>query len=721
MKKPIHLDRELISRTLPEMPADFRERMEQMIDRLPTERKGPIMKRKLSMGLVLAIVLALLTVGAVAAVLLTPQQVVEQTAVPMAVGNNTEIRNVNTFSPDELAAFISAAAENGITLDENSSIMQALRKGEGYWEDEAIRAVCKQAFGQQMDEWTMEQQSWYQDVLAAISEMESAEFVMPGEGDVSEAEALALGMAAVRAQYGEDLPLDDPAVYGIGRSFSRWADPETHNHWELIFRPRDLWHGEYTISILDGAPAAIWDDPGNDPEDYSAQALLSRMYRIAGYSPAYWTPEQWVTFSEVLRGGAMPAADDYDADLIRGIRASEYLLPGTDDISQAQAYAIASPDCDPVFLHCAILLGNGEQHIWRVCEWEHRRFWEIDARTGEILRTGTLNQDSVNVAAFVLSATYEQLFPKGEELTEDDLLKKAIGLLCEAGGELPLEDEASYQVYSWKERQGDDRVYVFRFAPKSLEWPCARAEITVEGKAKLIQVDRSGDGLMARFTDVYGWRGDWDQSVWVRLGEMMQDAQVETDRGRLLKATTFPAVSDGLIPREKAVDIAIAHSGDRNAEDNGVVLLGGEPNPIWKVHLVCYTALGIRNYEIDAVTGEVLSFDPRVPDHPVDPAWKDYIPRAVYTADLMAHDGLVTLARWAAIYRFGNMEYDDCDTYLTEDGFFTATVDGLTVTFARIDGDGPVYVVTMGEDGLPVSVDRIGEPENRNGPDGGWG
>ena len=59
------------------VPEDFLWNTEQMIDRLPGNER-PVMKRKLSFALVLALLLCLLAVGAVAAVLLSSQELVER-------------------------------------------------------------------------------------------------------------------------------------------------------------------------------------------------------------------------------------------------------------------------------------------------------------------------------------------------------------------------------------------------------------------------------------------------------------------------------------------------------------------------------------------------------------------------------------------------------------------------------------------------------------------
>ncbi len=89
-------------------------------------------KKKMSAGLVLAIILILIATVAVAVTLLTHQEVLEQVAVPLAVENDTKSGVNNTYDAEELAELVRSLTENGITLDENNRIMQALQNGQGY-------------------------------------------------------------------------------------------------------------------------------------------------------------------------------------------------------------------------------------------------------------------------------------------------------------------------------------------------------------------------------------------------------------------------------------------------------------------------------------------------------------------------------------------------------------------------------------------------------------
>ena len=62
------------------------------------------------------------------------------------------------FSAEDLAALVRSPNENGITLEENNRIMQALKNGQGYYEEEAIMEIRRQALGGNISTWTLEQQ-----------------------------------------------------------------------------------------------------------------------------------------------------------------------------------------------------------------------------------------------------------------------------------------------------------------------------------------------------------------------------------------------------------------------------------------------------------------------------------------------------------------------------------------------------------------------------------
>ena len=208
------------------------------------ERK---VKKKLSAGLVLAIVILLIVVTALAVALLSPKEIVEQVAVPMAVENDKEWRVETDFTPEELAVFIRECNENGIDLDENDAIMEAFRNGEGYSEQEAIMAVCRMAFGGTYGEWTIAEQHWFQDVMVAIGWEFENHVELPGPDDMKEEEARARLIAAIREEFGAELPLDDKTQFITSLSYSSETD------WTLTCYPRAEGAEAYYVAYMNKA------------------------------------------------------------------------------------------------------------------------------------------------------------------------------------------------------------------------------------------------------------------------------------------------------------------------------------------------------------------------------------------------------------------------------------------------------------------------------------
>ena len=216
---------------------------------------GKKVKRKTTYVMVFAIVLMLIAATALAVALLSPKEIVEQVAVPMAQGNDREWRVEMQFTPEELAAFIRSCNENGIDLDENDAIMKAIRSGEGYSEEEAIMAVCRQAFGGNYFEWTLAERHWFQDMMVSIGWAFENREPLPGPDDLTEEDARNRMLSAIRAKYGEDLPLEDRAVYAAELFYQ--PEPEAGETWSLHCEPRDRKGGTQYRAEMNGAGEVV--------------------------------------------------------------------------------------------------------------------------------------------------------------------------------------------------------------------------------------------------------------------------------------------------------------------------------------------------------------------------------------------------------------------------------------------------------------------------------
>lgn len=82
MKRPVILRQETLQLMLPDIPPAFCEQMRALTGSLAQQGKEPVMQRKISIGLVAALVALLITMGALAAALLSGKDFVEQELAP---------------------------------------------------------------------------------------------------------------------------------------------------------------------------------------------------------------------------------------------------------------------------------------------------------------------------------------------------------------------------------------------------------------------------------------------------------------------------------------------------------------------------------------------------------------------------------------------------------------------------------------------------------------
>ena len=187
---------------------------------------------------------------AMAEAALSPQDVVEQVAVPAAQKNTKD-----NYSYEELNEILSALRENGVTLDENSDVMQAFASGHGYWERETVRAICLSVFGADESAWTIDQRYWYGEMMVAIGAYGLNVCLLPGEGDMTAKDAHALAARALKDAYDCDLPEESDEIWLIYEAFGLGLDVETGSYppetarWSFVYVDRSTGKSVYTVSF----------------------------------------------------------------------------------------------------------------------------------------------------------------------------------------------------------------------------------------------------------------------------------------------------------------------------------------------------------------------------------------------------------------------------------------------------------------------------------------
>ena len=213
--------------------------------RIMNAEKGEIkpMKKKLTLSMVLVIVLLLIAVAALAVALLSPKDIVEQVAVPVAQNNDQE-----NYTYEELADLIRTLNENGITLDEGSKMMKAFQARHGYWEADTIKEICLAAFGD--DSWTPEQRYWYGEMMVAIGAWNHNAYFLPKEDELQEKEARILAVQVLKNTYNVDLPSESNDSWTVTSALGEESETGIPS-WFVTFIPNSddyELHG-YTITF----------------------------------------------------------------------------------------------------------------------------------------------------------------------------------------------------------------------------------------------------------------------------------------------------------------------------------------------------------------------------------------------------------------------------------------------------------------------------------------
>ena len=674
-------------------------------------------KRKVSVGLVLAVVLALLATAALAAALLTHQQIMEQVAVPLANENDTAAGVNNTYAPEQLAELVRALNENGITLEENNRIMQLIKNGQGYWEEETIMELCRQAFGGNFYTWTLEQQDWFERLMVDIGYSETYESRLPGPDNMTYEEAEAFAFAALRARYGADLPLEDRTVFTLERAFYDDAvDDLSGAAWSFTLGPRDLEHGRYQAGFEDRDPEGTVRTSAAVPDwtkPYTGEQVLAQAREAFGWNMGDWPQSAWQAVHALLQDAAEEPEKRNAAELA-AYRLTAYPDPAENDLPREKAVEIAgTAGLDPrAALDSAVLTEYEGRRHWLV---GYRVFIPMDvsgadgseglyvvsvsSQGGAVESVRQRGMDDNGAIAFAPEAAYE----KAREglLTVSDAIRLAAEAIRKEHPELDLLNEEAYQVYA----DGYNR-YNIRFVPRDIHFGEATAVVQLDGTVGSIEADTSaltGDTLMDRYWSAYGYYGQWPQERWQQLSRDMQALEPQGVEGKLIRQAVYPPESAAKITRDQAMALAIEATGKRTAEAHTCILIGAAPHPVWKLRVLTDDPVDPM-IELDAETGEVLNTDRYKVDY--TPRWHVFTLERDWRRMEFDPDDLEALARQELSFAYSNMWLDEPDFDQDEPDGWTYEQDGLTARFTACWAGMEDYEVTFDKNGSVVSMSR---------------
>ena len=452
---------------------------------------GNKVKRKLTYSLVLAIVLLLIAATALAITLLSPKEIVEQVAVPIAQNNTQE-----NYTYEELKELITALNENGITLDEGSRMMQAFYSGRGFWERETVEEICYSAFGRDQGKWNLEQRHWYGEMMVAIGAWDINTQLLPEDGELTQAEACTLAAETLQNKYGVVLPVESDENWQIVETFQLGWDTETNTfpregaYWSIWYYHRATDNADYIVTF---------DRYGQNPETTHARYLenidTTNVYTVMDDlakregGTTQWSMETWAECGELIRD--LPVT----GSIAWLYQHAGYRLPPEGAISTEQAYAIARDATGVTGLveENIICCSDHDRPIYKICQkvffdgvrngGQYDAIWclELDCMTGEIL--------------------VQQEYSYGLE-SNFMMMYVPVSLLSEVPdfGEAAREEEAEQQAYPYEQAEE-------KYGPLICFWPLSvQAEVLGEPHAVPTQAeqDRALEIAMQAVADEFG-------------------------------------------------------------------------------------------------------------------------------------------------------------------------------------------------------------------------
>ncbi|MBR6862974.1 MAG: hypothetical protein IKM73_16825, partial [Acidaminococcaceae bacterium] len=688
-------------------------------------------KKKLSTGLVLVIVLMLIAAVALAVTLLTHQEVVEQVAVPLAVDNDTGVGVNNTYNAEELAELVCNLNENGITLEENNRIMQSLQNGQGYYEEETIMEICRQAFGGNYYTWTLEQQDWYEGLMVKIGFHETYQTRMPGEGNMKYEDAEAFAFRKIRETYGQDLLLEDRSIWQLSRQFyvENPGDPASAG-WSFSLEPKDIDHGQYYVRFSDNDPegsVSVGADIYDWSQPYTGEELLSHFNAVYTWNHGQWPQEAWQRLHEMLQGAEIEPTNR-EAQALKAFRITEYPVPGEKDISREIAIQKAKEAIQDTraALDGAVLTDYEGKRIWMVSfvinpssegtadETAGLFAVSVDSATGTLLESRKQGMDDSIAFAYVPLDAYEKAWEG--ILRRSEIIQLAVNAIREKYPDLDLMDEEKYEI-----RDEGYKKWNVTFKAKDIHLGNVSAVVSMDGIVGEINADTeilNGDNLWKRYGQANGYFGQWEQSVWVRLEEDMSGLEPLQIGGRLLKATHYPEESSVKIQHGRAQELGMQATGKRTAEVNTCVLVDAQPHPVWIMRILTdepdEPVVGI-----DAETGDVVFTEQFKTDY--TPQYVLYSMPETWRKMELEMLGAPYMAKVSITHKFGDMWLDEPELDVDNTENWELQQDGLVIRYIGRWNGMKSYEVELDQNGFVLRCEESNtasmeeKPEETNG------
>ena len=366
---------------------------------IASERKGMQVKKRYSIGLIVAVIMVLTMATALAAALLGGKDFVDQVMAPKAAKTDTD-----SFTKEEIDEILRIAAENHLALSDQDMYILTHLDETGYFKEELMRRFVKTEYGFYPAAWPIEVQHWYEEMLEACGLDDGVICSVLPEGDeFTQEQILKIARDFIHEKYDPDADLDDTEKYLRFLTYreSKLGKDMTSREWSLTYQARDLYGTDYSLTLdpaghikneysVDGIMGASWEARG--------QFMMDRFIRVYGdqYGAVNWDSEILLEYQEAMRHRQTLTGPEHFLNAEYPILDMTYLLP--DDAMLAKDAAIAraaeacgNPDLETLYSNSAVAvcMENPEgKAVWKVTlrlRGGGYVFAQLDAFTGEAL------------------------------------------------------------------------------------------------------------------------------------------------------------------------------------------------------------------------------------------------------------------------------------------------------------------------------------------------
>lgn len=460
MSNPI---RQAIDGSLSSLKVTNRD-VQDIMERIRQEEQPRARRLKLRYVIVLAVLLALLTAGGTAAMLLSPREIISDEVLPMAEESETGL----WLNEEQVRKVLALARSNGIDmpLTNQSRIDDTLREYGGYWTESLIYDLMYARYGSSISDWPREELQWVNETVSGLyQDYVDGRDREPQAGELNREEAIRQAKELIWQM--RDAPLDDPAQYDVSAEFldglSYTAYPGYF--WRVDFRPRTVTAPliEIEFSADGGQLYDFQFFPGAEGAQYAFE-IESAFLRVYGPMDR-WPQEALRKYVECLRIG-----DEAGMVLHEGY---QYLLrtefpdiaPEAISVHEANGAALEALGLHvggTVLINHTNYIGDDPNPIWKVIVNTERDVegyasdWyylvEVDSVTGEVKTIDEVAGMNSARFEYVPHSVYKAVTPDIPDMafpavSEEEARMKAVTAIRARFGETrDLNDDALFEV-----------------------------------------------------------------------------------------------------------------------------------------------------------------------------------------------------------------------------------------------------------------------------------